>query len=144
MASDPAQSSQLVFRVQRIYFAVALISYPFTAAPLAVVWLAPRPDLAGWIAFGTLALCFAGLSTASLCYALFARVELQGRELRYKGIWRSLTIDLAKVRSVYPSLKYIVFDVGERRRLVIPDVFQRREKLLEAIAEAKRINGGSP
>jgi len=48
---------------------------------------------------------------------------------------------LAKVRSVYPSLKNIVFDVGEKRRLVIPDVFQCREKLLEAIAEAKRTNG---
>ncbi len=138
MPFDSTKPSQAVFRVKRTYFAVALLTYPVALLPLLVVWLSPRPGIGGWLAFGFLSLCFFALASASLCYALFARVELQGHELRYKGIWRSLTIDLAKVRSVYPSLKNIVFDVGERRRLVIPDVFEHREKLLEAIAETKR------
>ena len=129
-------NAALVFRVSRTHLVVALSSYPVAAAPLAVVWLAPRPGVAGWIAFGILALCFAGLSTASLCHALCSRVEIKECELRYKGMWRSLTIDLARVRSVYPSLGRLVFDVGERRKLTIPDVFQHRERLLRAIEAA--------
>lgn len=144
MTPDPDVSSQLVFRVRRTCFAVALISYPVGLLPLLVVWLSPRPGVGGWIAFGGLALCFVALSTASLCYALLARVVVRGCELRYEGVWQSLKIDLVKIRSVYPSLKNIVFDVGEKRRLVVPDVFEHREKLLEAIAEAKRTNGASP
>ncbi len=126
----------MVFRVKRIHFMWAVLSYIGAALPIIVLLVSPNPGLGGWIAFGSLALGFAAISTAYLAHVLRAHVSIDGTLLRYQEPWRSVEVDLGGVKGVYLSLNYIVLDVGKPRRVAIPDVFERRHALLDAIAQA--------
>jgi hypothetical protein len=96
--------------------------------------LSPRPGVGGWIAFGALALIFASISTAYIAHVLLARVSINGHQLIYHEPWRSVEVDLNSVKKIYLSLNYIVLDIGRPRRVAIPNVFERRSELLDAIA----------
>jgi hypothetical protein len=112
-----------------------VLSYLTAFVPVVVLLLSPRPGIGGWMFFGLLALGFASIATAYMAHVLSANVSIQGSKLRYHEPWRSVEVDLAKVKNVYASLNYIVLDTGEPRRIAIPDVFERREELLNAIAK---------
>jgi hypothetical protein len=130
---SPKPSARL-FRVKRSYLVLSLASYGLAVLPLWIVWDSPRPGIGGWIAFGALALGFAAMSSAGVAYALLAHVAISGDELRYWGVWRSRVVDLRKVKYVYASLGNFVIDIGEKHRVVFPNVFRDQSRLLEAMS----------
>lgn len=135
MECATSASGALVFRVKKSYLWLALSSYTLASLPLVVVGLSPDPGVGGWIAFSILAFCFIIISSAGVLFALRAKVIIWGKKLNYFGVWRSYVLDLENVMYAYASFGNLVIDIGKKRRVVIPNVFQEEWKLIEIITK---------
>jgi len=135
----------LVFRAKKTYLILPLISYAFAALPLIALGLSPHHvKIDGWIFCSLLSLGFLAMSTVGVIASIRARATVSGGKLYYHGMWRSRVLDLSKVKYVYVFLGDFVIDVGEKRRVVIPNMFHDRGELLEIIKNKGTNRGSKP
>lgn len=95
----------------------------------------PSPGVGELILLLMLFLFFFGLALMCGWAALSSSVTVTQSHVEVKYLFHRQTIDFTRIQFAYMANGYLVIDVGESRRKIIPVIFKESELLLQVIKD---------